>query len=267
MLRRPIARVRERMVLGQVRPLLEGDERVIVWAHVHAPEGDHPGLLSMTTQRCMVHWSPKDEATASFRWAELTAWEVSTATDDGVLMSLTAGRQELQMRLPLTTTSRAGKATRVVEHVARHAPRDAAATGPDLAGPLAAARRGWRGHARRVAVTVVGLLVVLLSVLFASPFVPGPGALTFLAGLAILAREYDWARDVHLWVKRKFDRLWNWLRERRERRRRVREDRRRRTEVRDLGEARARRAREGPGDRLGADPGLAPEAEARVQNE
>ncbi len=213
------------MVLGQVRPLLEGDEDVAVWAHVQSPEGDQSGLLSMTGRRCLVHWSPRDEATVSFGWLELAAWELSTSASTGALLTMDAGNQRLEMVLPLSTGARASNATRVVEHLARHAPPEAGDGGQAPARPLAAEQRGWRGHARRVAVTVVGMLVVLISAVFATPFVPGPGALTFLAGLAILAREYDWARDVHHWVKRKFDRLWRWLLERRTRRQACRDRR------------------------------------------
>lgn len=254
------------MVLGQVRPLLEVDEPVVVWAHVHAPEGDRPGLLSMTEQRCLVHWTSSDEATASFRWAELTAWELSIPATHGALLTMAAGSQRIRMVLPLSTETRASTATRVMDHVARHAPPEAVAEGAGTARPLAAERRGLRGHARRVAVTFVGLLVVLISAVFASPFVPGPGALTFLAGLAILAKEYDWARDVHHWVKRMFDRLWTWLRERRARfrtRRRERREARHGARIHDLAEGRAAR------DLKLLEQGLAVDLEPtpRVQNE
>lgn len=258
------------MVLGQVRPLLEVDERVVVWAHVHAPEGDQAGLLSMTERRCLVHWSPRDEATASFRWSELTAWELSTSVTHGALLTMAAGNQRLQMVLPLTSDSRANNARRVMAHVARHAPPEVVAEGSGAAGPLAAERRGLRGHARRVVVTIVGLLVVLLSAVFASPFVPGPGALTFLAGLAILAKEYDWARDVHHWAKRMFNRLWTWLRERRRQfrtRRRERREARRGARIHhlthDLDPGHAVRDQESPG----APPADELEPTLRVQNE
>lgn len=156
-------------------------------------------------------------------------------------------------------------------HVARHAPPEAVAGGSGVSRPLVAERRGLRGQARRVVVTFVGLLVVLVSAVFASPFVPGPGALTFLAGLAILAKEYDWARDVHHWVKRMFDRLWTWLRERRARfrtRRRERREARRRDArihdlTHDLDPGHAVRDQEVPGTGVADDL----EPTLRVQNE
>lgn len=259
------------MVLGQVRPLLEANEIVTVWAHVHTPNGDRPGLLTLTGERCLVHWSARDEATVVLHWAELTAWEVSVETPGGALLTMVAGGRHIEVRLPLSTGSRAQNATRVVDHVTHHAPSEVRRPGADRSEPLTAEPRGWRGHVRRVVITVVGLLVVLLSAVFASPFVPGPGALTFLAGLTILAKEYDWARDVHLWVKRGFDRVRAWYRAKRRQRRERRRDRRvarssaqRRVgaEVRDLAEARAAANRAHPGDTEAGDPPVVPHAQS-----
>ena len=211
------------MVLGEVRALLEADERVMVWAHVEAPEGDRPGLLSLTTDRCLVHWSAHGQTNATFRWNELTDWELAPREGGAAVLSLAAGSRHVEVRLPLTSDARARTATDVVATVARHAPSDgevASDVGAERTMPrLAAEPRGLRGQTRRIGVTVAGLLMVLLSIVFASPFVPGPGSLPFLAGLAILAKEYDWARDVQLWVRRKFEQLWIWYRDRRERRR------------------------------------------------
>jgi uncharacterized protein (TIGR02611 family) len=52
--------------------------------------------------------------------------------------------------------------------------------------------RAWvRRHAIRVAVTVLGLAVLLAGVIML--VTPGPGILVIFAGLALLAREYVWA--------------------------------------------------------------------------
>jgi len=48
------------------------------------------------------------------------------------------------------------------------------------------------GRTRRVAVTVLGGLVLLAGVAMIA--LPGPGALVIVAGLAVLATEYEWAR-------------------------------------------------------------------------
>ena len=52
-------------------------------------------------------------------------------------------------------------------------------------------RRGIRGHAIRLGVTVLGFVVLLAGLIML--VTPGPGVLVVLAGLALLAREYVWA--------------------------------------------------------------------------
>jgi uncharacterized protein (TIGR02611 family) len=48
--------------------------------------------------------------------------------------------------------------------------------------------------AKRWARIVMGFTVILFGLLLAIPGVPGPGFLVVIAGLAILATEYVWAR-------------------------------------------------------------------------
>lgn len=51
----------------------------------------------------------------------------------------------------------------------------------------------WAGRSgRRIAVTIVGFSLVALGLVLL--VVPGPGILAILAGLAVLASEYAWAR-------------------------------------------------------------------------
>ena len=57
--------------------------------------------------------------------------------------------------------------------------------------PEALVKLIWRST-RRVVVTVIGATVVLLGV--AMLVLPGPGIVTVLAGVAILALEFAWAR-------------------------------------------------------------------------
>lgn len=49
------------------------------------------------------------------------------------------------------------------------------------------------GAVTKIVLTIVGTLVILAGIVLAGPGVPGPGFLVILAGLAILATEYDWA--------------------------------------------------------------------------
>lgn len=179
--------------------------------------------MTVTSKRCLVHTAPPGHAPTVIDAAELTAWNVEPLRDTTAELYLDRSTEPVTVRLPLTTHGQARKATEVIGQLARWTPLHGA-DGPPV---LSSRQLGMRGHVRRVLVTIVGAVVILISALFASPFVPGPGALTFLAGLAILAREYDWARDVHAWVRRRFEQLWAWLKRRRELRREQRREQRR----------------------------------------
>jgi uncharacterized protein (TIGR02611 family) len=59
--------------------------------------------------------------------------------------------------------------------------------------------RMTKRHGRRVAVSIVGGVVVLAGL--AMCVLPGPGLLTVAAGLAILATEYVWAKRLLVKVR------------------------------------------------------------------
>ncbi|MGI5132789.1 TIGR02611 family protein [Pseudonocardia sp. CA-107938] len=69
-------------------------------------------------------------------------------------------------------------------------------------------RRGLR-LAWRVAVAVVGLAVMALGIVLI-PY-PGPGWLVVFAGLAILASEFEWAKQVLHYARGKYDAWTDWL--------------------------------------------------------
>ena len=60
------------------------------------------------------------------------------------------------------------------------------------------ARHAWRG-----VVLVIGLLLVGAGLVMM--VTPGPGIAAVLAGLALLATEFAWARKVLAYVRRRFD--------------------------------------------------------------
>jgi uncharacterized protein (TIGR02611 family) len=70
---------------------------------------------------------------------------------------------------------------------------------------------------RRVIVTVVGL--ALLAVGLVMMVTPGPGLLGIIAGLAVLATEYVWARRALAMARRRAKQARASVRERRQRRR------------------------------------------------
>ena len=75
-------------------------------------------------------------------------------------------------------------------------------------------RDGLRGRPAvdagyRLAVGVTGLLVLCVGII-AIPY-PGPGWAIVFVGLAILATEFDWARRLLAYVRRRYDATMEWF--------------------------------------------------------
>lgn len=205
-----VVRMRERLVLDRVRPLLDEGEEVTAWAHVVDETDGDTGVFSVTETRCVLKWDvgAAQSAVMTVRWSELDAVAVDHESARWPLLRLEGTHEAIRVRLPLSSGARARKASRLLHRITEHAPAhlvDSERLRRGRSAELTADRRGVRGHLRRMLVTVAGVLVILLGGVFASPFVPGPGALTTLFGLAILAREYDWAGEVHEWMRQKVD--------------------------------------------------------------
>jgi uncharacterized protein (TIGR02611 family) len=215
--RRPVAKLLERLVLPQLRTLLSADEELLAWSHVLTTDGRR-GILMLTSFRCITHWPQRSDVV--IQWRKVTGSRVDPGAPGELVLVLEAATGTVTVRLAAASHGQRRRAAQVLRTVGELTPSGVL---DEVVGQSTAEfripRRGVRGHVRRVVVTTVGTLLLLLGVLFASPFVPGPGILTILAGLALLASEYDWARDLHHWLRNHFDRLRQRLRARRERRR------------------------------------------------
>lgn len=70
---------------------------------------------------------------------------------------------------------------------------------------------------RRIVVTLVGALLILLGVIMI--VTPGPGWLTIIAGLGVLSTEYTWARRALAHCKARYGQARDKVKSRNERRR------------------------------------------------
>jgi uncharacterized protein (TIGR02611 family) len=68
---------------------------------------------------------------------------------------------------------------------------------------------GGANLAYRVVVGVVGLLVLAVGIL-AIPY-PGPGWAIVFIGLGILATEFEWARRLLAYARRRYDQVMDWF--------------------------------------------------------
>ena len=61
----------------------------------------------------------------------------------------------------------------------------------------------------KIVVGLIGAVVVVIGIILI-PF-PGPGWLIVLAGLAILALEFEWAQRLLHYTRQRLERWWHWL--------------------------------------------------------
>lgn len=200
-------------MLGHVRQGLDADERILAWSHASVPDTRAPGLFVVTDRRCLLHVATASVPDVATPLSRFRLFDVDRRGTSTGRVRLRGDDAEVVAEFSLTSRVRSRAMGRVLAELARADIGGPAGFDPSVTSPLPPLQRGVRDHARRVWVTVLGVLVLLLSLLFASPFLPGPGALTAVAGFAILAREYEWARDVHLWSARQAERFLAWVRQ------------------------------------------------------
>lgn len=207
-----VRRLREHLVLGPVRQGLWPGEEIMAWTHAAVPGVRAPGVLVVSDRRLVLHLASHKLRDLDTPLHRFSSFDVDPAGRDLVRIRLGGRRgDEVIAELSLRSRARSRAIGRVLAALSQQQ-----ITGPaslDLAAtsPLPPVPRGLRGQARRVWVTVLGVAVLLLSAAFATPVVPGPGALTAVAGLAILASEYEWARDIHVWASRMVERFIAWM--------------------------------------------------------
>lgn len=215
--RRPVAKLLERLVLPQLRSMLPADEELVAWSHVQDRDGRR-GILMLTTHRCITHWPERSDV--AIAWKKVSTSRLESGVPGEITLVVESATADVAVRLAASSRGQRRKAAQVLRTVGELTPSGVL---DDVVGQTTAEfsvpSRGMRGHVRRALVTTVGVLLLLLGLLFASPFFPGPGILTILAGLALLASEYDWAKDLHHWGRGKVQRLRQRLRARRARRR------------------------------------------------
>ncbi len=209
---RPLRRFRDRLVLGQIVRYLDGDDDIVAWTHARVPQARAPAVLVVTKHYLVLHVASSEIPDVTTPLAQLSGFKLHRRDPQVVLVRLVGDDREVDVELSLTHRVRSRSVGRVLSALTRNEVAAPDSFNPELTSPLPPMVRGVRHHARRVLVTTLGVLVLLVSAAFATPFVPGPGALTAVAGIAILASEYEWARDLHVWAARQADRFVTWMR-------------------------------------------------------
>ena len=213
MLRR-IREQRKRVILAQAARYLDPDEEVLHWVRAKQVDGRAAGFVFLTPRRCIVHWTGKAGASpGDFPWEQISAWGVQSDAYGGPILAVQDGEGKCFVQLRATTAAMAEDVAGFVKEFAERAPSPGETIVPPqhLEGPFEATsapevpehKRSITDHTRRILVTVLGLTLIVGAIVI----IPLPGPWSFvvtIAGLAILASEYDWARDALAWSKERY---------------------------------------------------------------
>ena len=207
-----MGRIRERLVLGPIRRVLEHDETIVAWTHASLPDVRAPGVLAITSRHCVLHVATEAIPDIWTPLSQLDRFHLDRRDPEVVRVRVFGEAHELDVELSLSDRLRSRSVGRVLAAMTTMRIAGPASFDPGLTSPLPPMHRSVKHHARRVWITLVGVLGLLLALAFSTPFIPGPGALTAVAAIAVLAREYEWARDLHVWAARLVDRFIEWVR-------------------------------------------------------
>lgn len=206
---RRIVEQRDRLALNRAAPYLEENEELIHWVRVRQVEGRGEGFAFVTKRQLVVHWQGRSEDPQTFQWDELEAWGIEADAKGGPVLSVESERKEAAVRIPAGSRSVADKAKKFLRSFAEHAPNPSRGLSANPSSAQVKSvkeiqvspskRTAWE-QTRRIIVTVLGVALILFGV--AVGWLPVfPFWLPILAGLALLATEYDWAKDASDWVK------------------------------------------------------------------
>ena len=208
-----IAEQRQRLILNHAERYVEDDERVLHWVRAKQPDGRREGFVFLTERRCIVHWTGKsDGIPGDFAWSDIVGWGIATDAAGGPILALESHGEKCFVQLRATTPAMADEIATFVKHFAERAPepRREVAGGDHLGTfeprrslEVITPRRSLTEHTKRVLVTVLGIALIFSAIVI----IPLPGPWSFIvtiAGLAILASEYDWARDAMEWTKQRY---------------------------------------------------------------
>ncbi|MEA2434172.1 MAG: hypothetical protein QOG54_1629 [Actinomycetota bacterium] len=219
---RRIAEQRQRVILGRADDHLDEDEEVLHWIRASKVNGRGDGFLFLTPKRVIVNLSGREDD-RSFTWSELQAWGIAADVRGGPVIALETedGHSLVQMRAQ--TDAMAREVATFIEKFAGLAPmsRDLVNADPEIGEFKPHTTVDVKPHkltigdqARRVIVTILGAAMMIFAILIIP--LPGPWSLLItIGGFAILATEYDWAKDALDWLKEKYAQAKEKLRSRR----------------------------------------------------
>lgn len=221
-----ITQQRNEHILRKAAPFLDDSEEIIGWVRARHPKDGRRGVFFITSERWVVHWTGRKDGHETRRWAEVRTWGLNEDTPGGPVIAIESLDSSVAyVRLVVETKAMATTLRSFMQRFGEVAPwPQEGPEAPDHEGHFApraevnAAKRNRTisEHAQRIIVTILGIALILIGILI----IPLPGPWSFIlniAGLAVLAREYDLADDLLDWTKEKFASAKRKIEERRRR--------------------------------------------------
>ena len=210
---RRLSEMRRNHILGYAEPHLEDGEEVSHWVRARHPEKRRSeGFMFVTSKRFILCWTGSDLEPHSVEWAEIEAWGVDDEVSGGPVLFIERDHAPAVAQMPVTTHGMADTVAHFVREFAHRAPEPVDPPqeevwrrrfAPRSEVKVSPEHRSVTAQVRRAAVTVFGILLVVGGIAITP--LPGPWSFPIIiAGLALLASEYDWAKDVRDWVRVKY---------------------------------------------------------------
>jgi uncharacterized protein (TIGR02611 family) len=210
---RRIAEQREKLIVAHADDHLDDGEEVQQWVRASRVGARGDGFIYLTQSRVIVHLSGSDEDNGGFGWEELEAWGVATDVRGGPVLALETEDGHCVVQLRAQTEAMARDVKEFLERIGEMAPvpRRPVKTRnhigefePVKTVEVQPYKLSIGGQAKRIIITIVGAALIIFALLIIP--LPGPWSILIsIGGFAILAQEYDWAKDALEWFKTKYE--------------------------------------------------------------
>lgn len=221
---RKVAEIRERQILEHAEPFLDEGESVLAWVRITRPHRSARGLLFVTPKRIIFCWAKVGhDLNVAVSWPEIVTWGMAPDGGRGPLFAIETETACHEAHILVRTDGMVAAANRMLVHFVERAPRPEGALtrveDPDSYRStelsLTRERKTVRKHTQRAIVTIIGLCLIVVAFLIG--WIPGPWSIPLvIAGLAVLATEYDWAEDFLTWSRTRYEKTKAKLQARRE---------------------------------------------------
>ena len=222
---RYVSEQRRQQIFSHVQPHLRDGEEIKHFARARDPESRRKGFIFMTEERVLVVWKGQQEET-TLDVTAITAWGVNHEMRGGPTLCIETAAGTTNVQLLTSSRAMTENAIRFLLLFGERVPESAEARLEDGGKSFEASHTlnvqpeqlTPAELTKRILVTILGVVLIVGAPVIA--ILPGPWSiLLVIAGLAILATEYDWAEDALDWAKTKYNRAKERIRARRRARR------------------------------------------------